>query len=103
MNPWTDLIFLTLVVVFIVDLSGWTETWLGWLSRWLGHTVREFKPFTCSLCSTWWAGIIYLIATGRFCLPLLAYVAGLAFLSFPISEIFIFIRETILKWVSRLQ
>ena len=103
MNPWTDLLFLAVIIVFIVDLSGFTDAWLGAFSKWLGHTVREFKPFTCSLCMTWWTGIIYLIVTGRFCLPLLAYVAGLAFLSLPISEILIFIRELLLKWLRRLQ
>ena len=53
MNPWTDLLLLSLVVVWIVDVSGWTDTWLGWLSRWLGHTVREVKPFSCSSCLSW--------------------------------------------------
>ena len=98
MNPWTDLLLLSLVVVWIVDVSGWTDTWLGWLSRWLGHTVREVKPFSCSTCMTWWMGIIYLLATGRFCIPLVAYVGLLAFLAFPISEFLIFTREILLKW-----
>ena len=101
MNPWTDLLLLSLVVVWIVDVSGWTDTWLGWLSRWLGHTVREVKPFSCSTCMTWWTGIIYLLATGRFCIPLLAYVAALAFLAFPISQLLIFIREKLLEWTHR--
>jgi hypothetical protein len=47
---------------------------------------------------TWWTGIIYLLATGRFCITLVAYVAGLAFLAFPISEFLIFTREILLKW-----
>ena len=102
MNPYTDLLFLTLLVVFVIDLSGFTEAWLSAFSRWLGHTVTSFKPFTCSLCMTWWSGIVYLIVTGRFCLPLLAYVAGLAFLTFPISQFLIFIRETLLKWINKL-
>jgi hypothetical protein len=102
MNPWTDLLFLTLLVVFVVDLSGFTDAWLGALSRWLGHTVTSFKPFTCSLCMTWWCGIIYLIVTGRFCLPLLAYVALMAFLSLPFSEVLIFIREKLLEWIRRI-
>lgn len=99
MNPYTDILFLTLIVVFIVDASGFTDSWLDALSRWLKHRVNSFKPFSCSLCMTWWSGIVYLIATGRFCLPLIAYVAGLAFLSGTISDLFIFIRETILRWI----
>ena len=102
MNPWTDILFLTIVVVFVVDLSGFTESWLRAFSRWLGHTVTQLKPFSCSLCMTWWAGIVYLVATGRFCLQLLSYVAGMAFLSFPIGEILIFIKETLLKWIRRI-
>lgn len=100
MNPYTDLLFLTLIVVFIVDVSGFTESWLAAFSKWLGYTVREFKPFTCSLCMTWWTGVIYAIATGRFCIPILAYVALMAFLSFPFSQLLIFIREKLLEWMS---
>ena len=100
MNPWIDLLLLCLVVIFIVDISGWTDTWLGWLSRWLGHTVKEFKPFTCSLCMTWWTGLIYLLITGRLCITLVAYVALLAWLSFPLSQLLIFIRELLLRWTS---
>ena len=102
MNPFLDLLFLTLVVVFIVDLSGFTDSWLSAFSKWLGHTVREFKPFTCSLCMTWWTGIVYLLVTGQFSIPLLAYVALLAFLSFPIRDFFIFIKELLLKWINKL-
>lgn len=103
MNPYTDILFLTLIVVFIVDLSGFTDSWLSAFSKWLGHPVYSFKPFTCSLCMSWWSGIVYLIVTGRFCLPLLAYVALFSFLSFPISELLIFIKETLLKWIRRWQ
>ena len=101
MNPWTDLLFLTLIVVFIVDISGFTESWLGAFSKWLGHPVYSLKPFSCSLCMTWWSGIVYLLVTGRFCITLLAYVALMAFLSFPLSELLIFIQENLLKWMRR--
>jgi len=101
MNPWTDLLFLTIIVVFIVDCSGFTDSWLDALSRWLKHKVKSFKPFSCSLCMTWWSGIVYAIATGNFNLPILAYVALMAFLSLPISELLIFIREKILEWIRR--
>ena len=99
MNPYTDILFLSLLVIYIVDVSGFTDSWLAAFSKWLGHPVYSFKPFTCSLCMTWWAGFVYLIVTGRFCLPLLAYVALFSYLSFPISETLIFIKEILLKWI----
>ena len=99
MNPYLDILLLSLVVIWIVDVSGFTEAWLHALSRWLRHQVNSFKPFSCSLCMTWWSGLVYLLVTGRFCLPLIAYVALMAFLSLPISEFLIFIRETLLRWI----
>ena len=102
MNPYLDILMLTLIVVFIVDLSGFTDAWLGWLSRWLKRTVLEFKPFSCSLCMTWWSGLAYLLITGRFCLALIAYVALFAWLSFPISQLLIFTKETLLKWINKI-
>ena len=51
---------------------------------------------------TWWTGIVYLLVTGQFSIPLLAYVALLAFLSFPIRDFFIFIKELLLKWINKL-
>ncbi len=101
MKPYIDILLLSLVVIFIVDLSGFTQSWLNALSRWLGRTVREFKPFTCSLCMTWWTALVYAIVTGNFTIPVIAYAALLAFLSFPISQLLIFLHETLLKWTQR--
>lgn len=102
-SPYIDLALLTFVVVFVVDVSGFTDAWLGALSRWLGRTVREFKPFSCSLCMTWWTGIVYAVVAGQFRIGILAYVALMAFLSFPLSEFLIFTRETLLKWIRKMQ
>ena len=102
MKPYLDILFITLVVVFVVDLSGFTESWLAALSRWLGRRVNSFKPFSCSLCMTWWCGLAYALITHNFTLPIIAYVAGMAFLSFPIGEILIFIRESLIKWIGNI-
>lgn len=103
MNPYLDIFLLSLLVVYIVDLSGFTEAWLSAFSRWLGRTVREVRPFTCSLCMVWWTGVVYAIVTGRFCLPILAYTALLSYLSMTISHFMIFINELLLVCISKLQ
>lgn len=101
MKPFVDILLLSLVVVWIVDLSGFTQSWMNALSRWLNRQVRPVKPFACSLCMTWWAGIVYAVATGNFTLSVVAFVALMAFLSFPISQFLIFIHETLLKWMQK--
>lgn len=67
-----DLFLICLIVIFIVDLSG---------------AMKNFKkPFSCSLCSTWWTGLIYLFCTRNFSIEGVAWVALFAFLAKPIAD-----------------
>ena len=106
MNIYFDLLFLAIVVVFVVDLSGFTDTWLGWLSKFtrrFGYPpVKELRPFSCSLCMTWWTGILYVLIRNNFTLPILAYIAALAWLSFPLSRFLIFIYEGLIWILNRI-
>lgn len=88
-----ELLLITALVVYIVDLSGFTESWKQFLFRHFKTNTRSMKPFDCSQCMTWWSGIIYLLISGTFTLPRVGLVAGLAFLSNTIGQVFIFIRE----------
>lgn len=47
-------------------------------------------------------GIIYSLCVGEFTLPVLAYIAALSFLSLPIGQIMIFIREGMLSVINRM-
>lgn len=102
MNVFANITLATLIVVYIVDVSGFTDSWLAALSRWLGHTVRSFKPFSCSTCMTWWTGIIIAAATGNFIFPVLAYCTLMAFLAPAIGQLALAIRDIILKAVDKL-
>ena len=87
------MLMLAAVVVFIVDLSGFTGTWKGWLGRWLKVSVGSCKPFDCSLCMTWWTCLVYLLCNGSFSLAGVA-LAGLAALLTPfIGELLTCLRE----------
>lgn len=100
--PYLDLLLLTTIVVYVVDLSGFTQSWKGALSKWLKVKAVSFKPFDCSLCMTWWSCIVYALCTGAFSLPCLAYIAALSFLAFPIGQILIFMREGLLSLINKL-
>jgi hypothetical protein len=96
MKIYIDLLFIAAITIYIVDLSGFTESWRSALTRWLkAKELKPIRPFDCSLCMTWWVGIIYAVCTGSVTLPVIAYIAALSFLSLPISHVFIFIREGI--------
>lgn len=94
---YTDLILVTLIVVYIVDLSGFTDSWLLALSNYKGHKVSQFKPFSCSQCMTWWVGIAYALCAGAFSLPVLAYIALLAWLAAPVAQLMNVIKDAIYR------
>ena len=96
MTIYTDLLLLAVVVVYVVDLSGFTDSWRAGLARLLGvKALRSLPPFDCGKCAVWWACIIYALAVRRFSLPVLAFSAVLSLCSVTISDVLIFINETI--------
>lgn len=83
---WLELVLISIMICFIVDLSGITGSikWLLWerVFNKIGNPENiKMKPFDCSLCMTFWVGIIYLIVCGSFSLPYLFEVCVLSLLS----------------------
>lgn len=96
MSIYTDLLLVAAVTIYIVDLSGFTDAWRGALARMMHipeSNLRPLKPFDCSLCMTWWVCLIYSAVLKQFSLPVIAYSALLSFLSVPIGQAILFIRE----------
>lgn len=93
-----DLFLITLIIVFIIDISGFIDEMETILSKWLKGKARVPKPFSCSLCMTWWTGLIYLLIIGEFTLLWIATVALFAILSGVLATLLICVRET-LNWV----
>lgn len=92
-----DLLALAFIIVFIVDLSGFKETLLAIVRKATGKAVLELKPFTCSLCLTWWTGFIvwfvYCCKNGGTNLWILAAVALISFLTPMINQLFVVAKE----------
>lgn len=94
MKPIIDLFLLALTVVYIVDVSGFTEAWRAALSRLLNvQSLRPLPPFDCGKCASFWACLLYIILTNNVSVPMVAYVAFLSLLATPMAQLLIFIRE----------
>lgn len=93
-----DLLLITLIIVFIIDISGVIDSIEDTLSKWLKGKAKVPKPFSCSLCMTWWVGLIYLLYVGEFTLLWIAVVALFAHLSGVLGTLLIWVRE-MLNWV----
>ena len=90
-----------LVLVFIIDISGVVDhiKRLAW--KWIYQGKREYrdfeaKPFDCSLCSTWWVGLIYLCFTSLSWVNV-AYVAFLAFMTPVFKDLLMMVRDFVVK------
>ena len=102
MNAIIDLILVALVTIYIVDLSGFTETWLSFLSHYKGRKITELKPFSCSLCMVWWVCLIYAAIVGNLTIPVVALIAFLSLISVPCGQLLLLIREVFLKVINKL-
>lgn len=99
MNIYLQLFLIAVVVVYVVDVSGFTASWRHALARRLGYEdddeLRPLPPFDCGKCMTWWATVIFTIAAGHFSLLTLAACALLSMLSDTINALLLFIHETL--------
>lgn len=97
------ILLLTAVVVFVVDLSGFTQSWKAWLSRVTKLRVVSLKPFDCSLCVSWWAGLVLLLCCHSFSLVNVAFVALCSFLSRPMADALRCVSDLITYVIVKLQ
>lgn len=101
-----NLFILTCIIVFIIDLSGFVDEMVKLLYyKYIKvgdyHTlIPKLKPFTCSLCLSFWVGIIYLLITRQFTILMIGYVCLLAFLSPIIGDILVMIKDVLNKVIN---
>lgn len=94
MNIYLSQLILTLIVVYIVDVSGFTESWRDLLARKLKvQRLRPLPPFDCGKCATFWACLILASVRGEFSLLTMASSCAASLLSITISQLLLFIRE----------
>lgn len=103
-----NILFISWIIVFIVDISGWTATWKRWLSLLLtngkiGSIDYDLKPFSCSLCMTWWIGLIYLLIAGKFTIGYIAFLALVAAATRIEESIFNLLEDIIFSVIKRIE
>ena len=83
-----DLLLIACIVTFGLDCTDFMDSVKGALGRWLKVSPARItlKPFDCSLCSTWWACLLWLLCTGRLTLEGVALSALMALLSKPLGQ-----------------
>lgn len=106
MNIHLQLLILSAVLVYCVDVSGFTQAWRSALARWLKKSpdvLRPLPPFDCGKCAVFWGCLLWAAVHGALDLLTLAQAAALSLLSLPIGQLMIFIREGLLALIDKIQ
>ena len=87
---FSNLLLIAFITVFIIDYSGFIDEMDKILTKVLKSKTPLHipKPLSCSLCSTFWLGLIYLICVNQFTL---LNIAGVIVVSAFTPEILAFI------------
>lgn len=93
-----NLIQISVVICYLIDLSGIIQTikYQIWKHLFKGIGRPEdirLKPFDCTLCSTWWTGIILMIVTSNFTLINLMLTALVSYFSKHITELLLILND----------
>lgn len=87
------LLLITICVVIVIDLSGIINDAETKLSKWLKCRVVIGKPWSCSFCMSHHISLVYLLCVGKLTLPLYALILLFAFMTNPIYNTLLFIRD----------
>ena len=101
-----NLFLITLIVVFIVDVSGAIDSFKSGLKFVLtkgkmSNSNYRLKPFDCSLCTSFWACLIYLIVINHFTIPYISCVCLLS-ASTGLLKDFWYLCEDIIKSIIKI-
>lgn len=82
-----------MIITFILDLSGVVNEIETAFQRRYKRKFLVRKPWSCSLCMTWWVGLIYLLVVGKFTIPMIGLVALLSFMTPVLKDLMLSVRE----------
>lgn len=97
-----NLTMIQFIVVFIVDLSGITNTIKSLISKTLTKGKVNSTNFSlpligCSLCMTFWCCLIYLFINQSFTIPYIALTCLLAFTTMVTKDILLTLKDKLIR------
>ena len=105
MTMYLELFLLSIIIVIITDLTSWPSTCYKVISSLLTKgkiitTEGNLTILTCSLCQTFWTGLIYLIVQHELSIMNLTYVVGLALMTDVFKSTILLIKDLINKLIN---
>lgn len=102
-----NLIFIQVITVFIIDLSGFTVSMKSGLKhvftrgRFSSPDYR-LKPFDCSLCMVFWTCLVYLTVTGNLTIPYITVTVMLSYLTDVCKDMMMTVHDILISIIRKL-
>lgn len=95
------LLCIAVIVVFVLDLSGFVDTVKRLIWKWLvkGVPYRDFslKPFDCSMCMTHHICVLFALVSGFFSLEIWMFICVLSLLTRQIKGVLELVGDVLIK------
>lgn len=101
---YLELTLVALVVIYIVDLSGFTQSWRAALTSALHiKALKPLPPFDCGTCMVWWTCLIYAICIREVSIFTIAYCALLSWATVPVGSLLSTLKYWIVGLIGRIK
>ena len=98
---YIDLFEITIIVVIIVDISGFIDSIKNLIGKVLGINNVKLKPLDCSFCINFWASLIYLLITNELSITAVMVTLLLSTMTPVIGDFIYLIRDLLGKIISK--
>ena len=99
---YLELLLICAIIIFICDLSDAIDNLVIPIIKRAFNIPKNanisIKPFDCSLCLSFWIGLLYLLIQHAFTIPNIAYACLLAYLTPHLKAILLYIKEFLI-WI----
>ena len=92
---------LTVIVVIIIDISGFIDSIKSLIGKVLGINNVSLKPLDCSFCMNFWVSLIYLLITNELSLTAVMVALLLSTMTPIIKDAIYLVRDFLGKIISK--
>ena len=98
---YIDLFEITVIVVIIIDISGFIDSIKTLIGKVLGINNVSLKPIDCSFCMNFWVSLIYLLITNELSITAVMVALLLSTMTPVIQDLIYLIRDFLGKIISK--
>ena len=93
---------ITVIVVIIVDISGFVDSIKSLIGKVLGINNVSLKPLDCSFCLNLWVSLIYLLITNELTITAVMVTLLLSTMTPIIKDAIYLVRDLIGKIINKI-